>query len=119
MKFIKLLILPVILGVYMLFFMATSVPEKCDADCENIVRLSERLRPGRDPLMLTVGRCSYNRVSDTICVTVNGAMTWNWPGFADTVCQQATDLGLRQQKVYILSYRSTGGYDTLAVRSCP
>ena len=35
MKFIKLLILPAILALYMLFFMATSVPYKCDADCEN------------------------------------------------------------------------------------
>lgn len=119
MKFIKLLILPAILAVYMLFFMATSRPYKCDADCETIVRLHDRLRIGRDSLQLSVARCSYNLVSDTICVHVNGAYNWNWQGLADTACLQATDLGLRQQKIFILSYSNTGGYDTLAVRSCP
>lgn len=119
MKFIKLLILPAILAVYMLFFMATSMPYKCDADCEKTNRLLENLRPGRDTLQMTIGRCSYNRVSDTLCVIVNRNVNWDWPGFADTVCQQATAIGMLQQKVFILGYGTTSYYDTLAVKFCP
>jgi hypothetical protein len=119
MRFIKILILPAILAVYMLFFMATSMPYKCDADCEKTNRLLENLRPGRDTLQMTIGRCSYNRVSDTLCVIVNRNVNWDWPGFADTVCQQATAIGMLQQKVFILGYGTTSYYDTLAVKFCP
>lgn len=119
MKFIKLLILPAVLAVYMLFFMATSMPYKCDEDCEKTNRLLENLRPGRDSLQMTIGRCSYNRVSDTLCVIVNRNINWDWPGFADTVCQQATAIGMLQQKVFILGYGTTSYYDTLAVKFCP
>lgn len=119
MKFIKLLILPAILAIYMLFFMATTMPYKCDADCEKTNSLLEILRPGRDTLQMTIGRCSYNRVSDTLCVIVNRNVNWDWHGFADTVCQQATGIGLLQQKIFILGYGTTSYYDTLAVKFCP
>ena len=119
MKFIKLLILPAILAVYMLFFMATTAPYKCDEDCEKTARLLGILRPGRDTLQMTIGRCSYNRVSDTLCVIVNRNINWDWSGFADTVCQQATAIGMLQQKVFILGYGTNSNYDTLAVKFCP
>ncbi len=119
MKFVKLLVLPALLAGYMLLFMATTMPYKCDEDCEKTDRLFQLLRPGRDTLQLSIGRCSYNRVSDTLCVLVNKNVSWDWPGFADTVCQQATGIGLLQQKIFILGYGTSGNYDTLAVKFCP
>lgn len=112
------LLLPSILGVYAFIFIATKIAEPCDDDCEKVREVSSLLYNSRESYILSVGRCSYNRVSDTLCILVRDTAGINWNLLADTSCAIATLKGLLHQKIFILK-TGTSPLDTLVKKSCP
>lgn len=118
MKAIRLLILPVILLIYTFTFMATKPAGVCDDDCERVGAFSSQLYQGRESYVLASYRCSFNRISDTLCITVRDTTGIDWNVLADTACAIATRNGLLHQQIYIFRTATTP-LDTLAKKRCP
>lgn len=118
MKISRLLFFPVILGVYALTFIATKKIEPCDDDCARVRETGSAIFFNRESYVLSVNRCSFNRVSDTLCIYVRDTIGINWNLFADTACIIATQKGLPHQKLIVMR---PGGAptDTLVKRQCP
>jgi hypothetical protein len=117
-KSIRILLVPAILIVYAALFMATKAAEPCDDDCEKVKEVRSAIFNTREDYVLSAGRCSYNRVSDTLCILVRDTSGINWNLLADTACTIATSKGLMQQKIFILK-TGTSPFDTLAKKICP
>jgi hypothetical protein len=118
MKKVKLLILPFLLIVFSLFFMATSKQPICDRDCSAVVDVGTALRNGRTSYVEGVYRCGYSLVSDTLCVYVKDTTGIDWDRLADTTCMIAAQRGLSGQKIFILKNFSYPT-DTVARKNCP
>lgn len=118
MKFSRLLFLSFILGVYTLTFIATKKNIPCNDDCERVTNFRVAMMNGRDSYILTVFRCTYNVVSDSICFTVRDSAGINWNALADTACTLAAQNGLLHQKLFFFR-TGTGIPDTLLKRQCP
>lgn len=118
MKKIKLLLLLAICVFYSFLFIATKPNVPCDDDCEKINAVDSRLRTTREGYIFAVGRCSYKRISDSLCVYVRDTTGINWNLLADTVCMIATENGLPPQKVLIMKV-GTSPLDTLVKKQCP
>lgn len=114
----KLLLLPIILTVYSLLFIATKPNYPCDGDCEKVNAFDNALRFNRESYIFGTQRCSYNRISDSLCVLVRDTTGINWQLLADTACDIATQKGLLQQKIFILKL-GTSPLDTVARKVCP
>ena len=114
MKYSKFVFFAILFG-YSFLYIATS-KSFCDEDCEKVGLVEEGLI-GKSYVNY-VGRCSYSRVSDTLCVYVKDTTGVDWNHLADTTCVLAAQQGLLQQKIFILKY-GTMSRDTLARKSCP
>jgi hypothetical protein len=105
-----------ILFCYAFMYIATSKRPICDGDCEKV--RSVRIAYKSKSYVLSVERCSFPRVSDTLCIYVKDTTGINWNQLADTTCIVAAQQGLSQQKVFILK-TGTVPFDTLARKICP
>jgi hypothetical protein len=91
----------------------------CDDDCQKVASLNTALLKNR-PYIYGVWRCSWNRMSDTLCITVKDTTGVNWNLVADTACLLATQNGLYKQRVFIMRYDTASRVaDTLVRRQCP
>ncbi len=116
----KKLIFFAILFCYSFLYIATSRPFVCpDDDCEKMAGFQEALRNGRESYVINAYRCSFNRISDTICVYVRDTSGINWNLLADTACNIATQKGLLQQKIFLLKLGQVSPVDTVVRRQCP
>jgi hypothetical protein len=111
-------LLPVILLGYTLLFMATKIAEPCDDDCQKVRAVDDALRTNREGYIYATGRCSYNRVSDSLCVMVRDTTGIDWNLLADTACIIATQKGLPHQQIFVVKI-GTSPMDTLAKKRCP
>jgi hypothetical protein len=118
MKKIRFVILPLILAVYTLLFMATKREFPCDDDCQKVRSVEDALRTNRETYIYSASRCTNNRISDTLCVLVRDTSGINWNLLADTACIIATQKGLLNQQVFILKL-GTSPFDTVARKRCP
>jgi hypothetical protein len=99
--------------------MATSIEEPCEGDCEKVQNFYTAIKNKR-PYVLSVYRCSYQSLSDSLCVYVRDSNGVDWNLLADTACQIATQNGLPQQKIFILQAdTSTTLIDTVVRKQCP
>jgi cadmium resistance protein CadD (predicted permease) len=117
MKPRTILLLPFVLGFYCLLYIATKPNVPCDGDCELVEQVTERIRNNRESYVYHVQRCTYRAASDTLCVYVKDTTGIDWNLLADSTCYFATQVGLRQQKVFILKPGFPN--DTVARRQCP
>jgi len=118
MKKIKLLILPFLLLLFSILFMATSKQPICDRDCSAVINVGTALRNGRISYVEGVFRCGYSLVSDTLCVFVKDTTGIDWNSLADTTCMIAAQNGLSGQKIFIVKNFSFPS-DTVARKICP
>lgn len=112
----KLLLFSVLLG-YAFLYIATSYHVPCEDDCEKTSNTYQALATNR-PYVITVRRCTYQAVSDTLCVFVRDTTGINWSLFADTACMTATQYGLPRQKILVVNIE-VSPYDTVATKICP
>jgi hypothetical protein len=118
-KRFRYLFLSVILIGYAFLYMATSVQEPCEGDCLKVENFNTAIRKNR-PYIFSSYRCSYQSVSDSLCVYVKDTSGVDWNLLADTACQVATQNGLPQQKIFILQVNaSTTFIDTVVRKQCP
>jgi hypothetical protein len=114
----KWLALPVILLFYTVTFVATKRVEPCDTDCERINLFRQLFMIDRESYVSQVGRCTYVRVNDTLCIGVKDTTGINWNTVADSACSIASNNGLPRQ--FIIIYKiSTFPIDTLLKKQCP
>lgn len=116
---LSFILLFLICGVYYVTFIATKPAPVCDSDCEKVNATGAQLYLHREGYVQGVYRCTYQRVSDTLCVIVKDTTGINWDRLADTACMTAAANGLRQQFVLILTNRRGVPLDTLARLRCP
>jgi hypothetical protein len=118
MKKRRWLLLSIIVITYSLLFIATKPNYPCDGDCEKIHAVDAALRTNREGYIFAAVRCTYNQVSDSLCVLVRDTTGINWQLLADTACTIASQKGLLRQKIFILKL-GTSPLDTLARKQCP
>ncbi|MCX6316159.1 MAG: hypothetical protein NTW29_02635 [Bacteroidetes bacterium] len=118
MKRYRFLLLAFILFVYAFSFIATKRVELCTGDCEKVAIFRNGFYPTRESYILGIGRCSDNRISDTLCITVRDTSGIDWNVVADSACIYATRAGLPAQKIFIFR-TGTNPPDTLAKKQCP
>lgn len=105
-----------ILFCYAFMYIATTKQPLCVGDCEKV--RSVRIAYKSKNYVVAVERCSFPRVSDTLCIYVKDTTGVDWNHLADTTCIIATQQGLLQQKILILK-NGTVPFDTLARKICP
>lgn len=106
-----------ILAIYAFLYLATSVPDKCDDDCQKRANVFQQLLVNR-PYVSNLYRCTNQANSDTLCVYVRDTTGIDWNLFADTVCMTTTQSGLPRQKIFVLKFTGAA-YDTVAKKVCP
>lgn len=105
-----------LLFCYAFMYIATTKKMPCEDDCEKV--RSVRIAYENKSYVTSVNRCSFPRVSDTLCIYVKDTIGVDWNHLADTTCIIATQQGLLQQKIFILK-SGTIPFDTLARKICP
>jgi hypothetical protein len=113
----KKLVLFLVLAGYAFLYVATTKQLPCDDDCEKTGNMYQDLSAGRT-YVLGVFRCTYPRLSDSLCVFVRDTTGINWDLFADTACIAATRQGLLQQKIFVIKNVNLVT-DTVARKVCP
>jgi hypothetical protein len=113
------LLLACILGLYAFLYVATSYQAPCDGDCAVVEEVAIKLRKNRETYVYGAYRCGFNRGTDTLCVYVKDTSGINWSLIADSTCFFANQVGLAQQKIFVLKSVPGLGIDTLARKNCP
>ncbi len=117
MKKVKVVLLSLILLVFALLYLATSVPDRCLEDCQKVNDFAVELMQNRK-YIYGVFRCSRNANADTLCVFANDSVNINWNLLADTACAIATQKGLIRQTIFFIDNRALP-LDTMAIKVCP
>jgi hypothetical protein len=118
MKYIKGLLLPVIVISYALLYLATTKVVPCDTYCEKLFRIDTTLTKNRNYIWY-IGTCvSGKPTNDTLCVMVSDTIGIDWNRLADTTCQIASQVGLPGQQIIIMR-TGVSPPDTLAKKQCP
>ncbi len=115
----KGILLLAVITAYSLIYIATSYQKEpvCDSDCDKLGDVANRLYNNRT-YVYNVNRCNPGRVSDTICVFVADSSGVNWNLLADSACYFATQVGLSQQKIFVIK-NTLVPWDTVAIKQCP
>jgi hypothetical protein len=113
------LLLALVIASYTFMYTQSDRYATCDDDCQKVGSLYSALLKNR-PYIYSVARCSWNRISDTLCIAVKDTTGVNWNLLADTVCLLATQNSLYKQRLFIMRYDTTRlTVDTLLTKQCP
>jgi hypothetical protein len=111
------LLLLTILAFYAVLHMATSYQPRCEDDCQKIQNIYTHINANH-PYVWNLRRCTFQPVSDTLCVYVKDTTGINWNLLADSTCYFANQEGLPRQKVFVIR-QTQFPPDTLARVQCP